>query len=79
MMYAQKVSPVSKVPALVCPSCRNTLLRRPRYFTDRLLALLTYRATPLRRYVCSGKACGWQGLLRGHLPGRSGYLPKDWL
>jgi len=79
MMPTQKVSSLPDTSALVCPSCRQALQRRPRHFMDRVLALLTYRATPLRRYACTDKACGWQGLLRGHLPGRAGYVPKDWL
>ena len=44
-----------------------------------MLALFTPPAMPLRRYACGEDGCGWQGLLRGNLPHRPGYLPQHWL
>lgn len=65
---------------LVCPVCRQAALeRRHRSTTDRVLSLFVPAAMPLRRYACAAVGCGWQGLLRGHLPRPPGYLPEQWL
>jgi hypothetical protein len=79
MSTAQAPSVSTSPRGLVCPACRQALQRRHRHFGDRLLALFGDAAHPLRRYGCLDANCGWEGLLRGHLPRRPGYLPEQWL
>ena len=70
----------ARTAALVCPAChRAALQRRHRSTRDRVLSLLMAPVMGLRRYACAADGCGWQGLLRGHLPRRPGYLPQQWL
>jgi hypothetical protein len=82
-MLIPQTLPSASPRGLVCPACSQALERRQRYFSDRvlarLLALFTDPTHPPRRYACTSGACGWQGLLRGRLPRRPGYLPNQWL
>jgi predicted RNA-binding Zn-ribbon protein involved in translation (DUF1610 family) len=48
--------------ASACPACGGELHRIHRSSLDRLAGRLT--GIPLRRYRCSDRSCGWQGLLR---------------
>ena len=75
MQIAQAPS-TSKLRGLVCPACSQLLERRRRHFTDRVLALFSDPSQPLRRYACSDRHCGWEGLLYGHAEQQPGYLPK---
>lgn len=48
--------------ATACPTCGGDLHRIHRSSLDRLAGRLS--GLPLRRYRCTDRACGWQGLLR---------------
>lgn len=43
-----------------CPSCSGKLNRKQRTPLDKLLAIVTLKILPLRRYRCV--RCGWEGL-----------------
>ena len=79
MLSIPQTRSTARSRSLVCPACRQALQRRHRHFSDRVLALFFDPAHPLRRYACTDGNCGWEGLLRGHLPRRPGYLPAQWL